>query len=366
MAAELSAALPSSVGSHDQARVFAGLDMDGCGRQVGCGLLNIVESAFTDTNAKRPRCGDQMDQLVNVIVGLATALIGYVVGRVWQRAVDWLRYRRARIFLGPAIRGGVQVVPSRFSVTEFHEPTGVVGGGEALALRELATFFAAIGLKNIDTVFVDEGRLNARGNLILLGGLDTNRVTMAAMELLKPNVTIVDPGPGIPMEVHDLGADVGSPNGGETSSTRREYKAIPGEVDYGVIIRAPNPFDTSKAMIIIAGAYGHGVWAGIDLIQQSEFLRKCEELDLQHVERVRAKGKLGTALRRVKIALRESRSNRDWSGIECIFKVGVFDNRPTAPEILVIRSLPRALAATAGSSAPPTKKGPPAADAARQ
>ena len=73
-----------------------------------------------------------------------------------------------------------------------------------LTLRELSTFFEAIGLKGIDTVFVDEGRLNARGNLILLGGLDTNRVTMAAMELFKPNVTVVDPGPGMPMEVHDL------------------------------------------------------------------------------------------------------------------------------------------------------------------
>jgi hypothetical protein len=336
------------------------------GRQVGGGLLNLVKSVLADTIDKRPRYGDQMAQVVNVVVGLATALIGYVIGRGWQRAVDWRRYRRARIFLGPAVRGGVQVVTSRFSVTEFHEPTGVVGGGDALALRELATFFSAIGLKNIDTVFVDEGRLNARGNLILLGGLDTNRVTMTAMELLKPNVTIVDPGPGIPMAVHDLASDVGPRSGKEASSIRQEYRAVAGQVDYGIVIRASNPFDNSKAMIIIAGAYGHGSWAGIDLIQQSEFLRKCEELDIRHFETVGEAGRLRTALRRVRIALWGSRSNRDWSGIECIFKVGVFDNRPTAPEIIVIRSLPRPFISAAGSSAPPTKSGPSAADAARQ
>src|SRR5215468_6146088 len=225
--------------------------------------------------------GDQMAQLVNILGGLATALIGYAIGRVWQQVVDWLRYRRARLFLGPAVKGGVQVVTSRFSVTEFTEPTGVVGGGDALALRELTTFFDAIGLKQIDTVFVDEGRLNVRGNLILLGGLDTNKVTMAAMELVKPSVTLVDPGPGIPMEVHDLAAAVELQSNAVKSLKRNSYKAIPGQVDYGIVIRTPNPFDTAKAMIIIAGAYGYGSWAGIDLIQQPEFLRKCEELDLR-------------------------------------------------------------------------------------
>jgi hypothetical protein len=307
-----------------------------------------------------------MAQVVNIVVGLATALIGYMIGRLWQRAVDWLRYRRARIFLGPAVKGGVQVVTSRFSVTDFHEPTGVVGGGDALALRELATFFAAIGLKNIDTVFVDEGRLNARGNLILLGGLDTNRVTMAAMDLLKPNVTIVDPGPGIPMEVHDLAPDVELSSNPETSSAPREYRAVAGQIDYGIVIRAPNPFDTSKAMIIIAGAYGHGSWAGIDLIQQPEFLRKCEELDLLRLGKVAEASALRTTLRRIRIVFWGNRNSRDWAGIECIFKVSVFDNRPTAPEIIVIRALTGALASADGSSAPPTTTGSPAADAARQ
>lgn len=298
-----------------------------------------------------------MAELVNILVGLTTALIGYVIGRIWQRVADWLPYRRARFFLGPAVKGGVQIVPSRFSVIEFRDPTGVVGGGDALALRELASFLATIGLKHVDTVFVDEGRLNPRGNLILLGGLDTNKVTMAAMKLLKPNVTIFDPGPGIPMEVHDLAPEV--------ELTRRQYKAVPGEVDYGVVIRTPNPFDTSKAMIIIAGAYGHGSWAGIDLIQQDEFLRRCEELDLRVPETAAWVSRLRAGLRRVRVAVSGSGNSQSWSGLECIFKVAVFDDRPTAPEIIVFRALPRPLASAGDSSFPPTRSDPPAADAAR-
>jgi hypothetical protein len=282
-----------------------------------------------------------MAQVVNVLVGLATALIGYVIGRLWQQGANRLRYRRARNFLGPAVNGGVQIVPSRFSLSAFNEPTGLVGGGDALALRELSAFFGAIGLKGIDSVFVDERRLNARGNLILLGGLDTSRVTMAAMELLKPNVTVVDPGPGASMEVHDL-APAGDPQAKAGKSLKvHSYKAIPGEVDYGIIIRAPNPFDTSKAMIVIAGAYGYGSWAGIDVIQQPAFLRKCEELDLSSLENAEKLSWFRTSLRRVGVTMGANSGGSDWPGIECIFKVRVFDDRLTAPEIIVFRELPR-------------------------
>lgn len=280
-----------------------------------------------------------MAELVNVLAGLTTALIGYVIGRLWQRIADWLPYRRARLFLGPAVKGEVQIVTSRFPSTEFRDPTGVVGGGDALALRELAAFFTTIGFKQFSTVYVDEGRLNPHGNLILLGGLDTNKVTMAAMKSLKPKVTIFDPGPGIPMEVHDLAPEADPESDGIKSSTRREFKASPGEVDYGIIVRARNPFDTRKTMIIIAGAYGHGSWGGADLIQQDEFLRKCEELDLRRRETVARVSRMTTSLRRIRATVARSGSDRDWSPLECIFKVGVFDNRPTAAQIIVFRAL---------------------------
>ena len=42
-----------------------------------------------------------MGQVVNIIVGLSTALIGYIIGRTWQRFTNWLHHRRLKRFLGP-------------------------------------------------------------------------------------------------------------------------------------------------------------------------------------------------------------------------------------------------------------------------
>ena len=70
-------------------------------------------------------------------------------------------------------------------------------------------------------------------------------------------------------------------------------------------------------------------------------------------------------MRRVRVAVSGSGNSQSWSGLECIFKVAVFDDRPTAPEIIVFRALPRPLASAGDSSFPPTRSDPPAADAAR-
>ena len=88
---------------------------------------------------------------------------------------------------------------------DFIEPTGLVGGGDALALRELATVFNEVGYKNYKILYVDERELDPRENLILLGGMDTNRLTKEVVELIDPGLLIHDPGPGIKMEEHDSG-----------------------------------------------------------------------------------------------------------------------------------------------------------------
>jgi hypothetical protein len=281
-----------------------------------------------------------MEQFINILIGLSTALVGYIIGRVWQHLVDWLPYRQAKLFLGPTIRNDLQVVTSRFKMPAF--PDGVVGGGDALALRELATFLGRIGFKRFSTIYVDERHLNRSGNLILLGGLDTNQVTMDAMELISPNLTIVDPGPGIRMEVHDLAprqeCDDVEVEG--TRPLRRIYKAVAG-TDYGIIIRARNPFNPSRVVIIVAGAYGYGTWAGIDLIQQDLFLQKCKQLDMSSPSMSSPRmHSVMTCLRLAKAILRGKGIDQQWTPLECIFKVRIFDDRPLVPEIIVFRPLP--------------------------
>jgi hypothetical protein len=274
-------------------------------------------------------------QIVNIIVGLSTALIGYVIGRLWQRLVDWLPYRQARLFLWPVMRGELHVVASRFREASF--PDGMVGGGDAVALRELAIFFGKIGFKHYETVYVDERHLNRKNNLMLLGGLDTNQITMDAMEEIGANLTIVHPGPGIKMEVHDLAPDATCADGDlEGAPPVRKFRAT-AKIDYGIIIRARNPFEPSKALIVVAGAYGYGTWGGIDLIQQGDFLQRCQELDsiYRKVHKMPARARL----RVIAATFKGKAISRQWVPFECVFRVKVYDDRPLAPEVLVFRQL---------------------------
>lgn len=276
-----------------------------------------------------------MAQIINIVVGLSTAFIGYVIGRIWQRLVDWLPYRQARLFLRPVMRGELHVVTSRFRKPDF--PDGMVGGGDAVALRELVVFFGKIGFKHYETVYVDERHLNRKNNLVLLGGLDTNQITMDAMEEIGSGLTIVDPGPGIKMEVHDLAPD-GSCTYGDLEGTPpvRKFRATE-KIDYGIIIRARNPFEPSKALIVVAGAYGYGTWGGIDLMQQGDFLQRCQELE--SISRKAGKVSVRARLRFATIFLKGKAIRRQWTPFECVFRVKVYDDRPLAPEILIFRQL---------------------------
>src|SRR5229473_1903149 len=108
-----------------------------------------------------------MGVLSSIVTGLLTALIGYAVGRAWQRFIDQGPYRHARRFWGPLLGGELQIIVSRFWSDSFIEPTGIVGGGDALALREISSYFAKVGLKEAKVVYVDEASVDRGKNLIL-------------------------------------------------------------------------------------------------------------------------------------------------------------------------------------------------------
>ena len=282
-----------------------------------------------------------MGQVINIVVGLSTALIGYIIGRTWQRFINWLHHRRLRRFLAPLLEGGVQIVVSRFMSPDFIEPTGLVGGGDALALRELTTAFNEVGYKDYKIVYVDERELDPCENLILLGGMDTNRLTKEAVEQIDPGLSIHDPGPGIKMEIHDL-RPLNQPRERHSRKlpSRKIYKASD-DTDYGMIIRSPNPFNPSKGLIIIAGAYGYGSWAGASLVREASFLLKCEELDLLSGVKSRS---LGIAFLKAGFAWLHNftsggRSPNLWSSLECMFRVRIYEERPLTPEILIFRQL---------------------------
>jgi len=43
--------------------------------------------------------------------------------------------------------------------------------------------------------------------------------------------------------------------------------------DYGIVVLAPNPFNPKTHVLVVAGLYGYGSWAGARLVTQEEFAR---------------------------------------------------------------------------------------------
>jgi hypothetical protein len=276
-----------------------------------------------------------MAQLVNIAGGLATALIGYLIGRLWRTWVIRRRYRRARRFWQPVVDGHFQIVISRFAVDGFREPTGLVGGGDAIANRLLGDLFQDIGLERPKSVYVDEPELDRNKNLILLGGANANRVVDEALARITPGLSVTDPGPGICMQIEDLQVPEDSAGG------RRTYVAEPAldhMTDYGVIIRAHNPFCPDRALVVISGAYGYGTWAGVQVSQRPDFLKRCAELDAENHQA--APGPARSWSPAARLGLRSSELP-DWAEVECLFKVDVIDRRPQTAEILLFRPIAR-------------------------
>lgn len=275
------------------------------------------------------------DIIVNALLGLGTALVGYLVGRLWETIKVRRRNWRARQFWQPVVEGQFQIVISRFSVDGFREPTGVVGGGDAIANRLLGDLFDDIGLSRPQSIYVDESELDRDKNLIVLGGPLENRVAAEALTRISPGLRVTDPGPGRAMQVDDLRTRRVQSEQADAATT---YIADPGPsqmTDYGVIMRVQSPFSPDRALVMISGAYGYGTWAGVQLTRTEEFLQRCADLD-QTTRAPRGLAYLWS--RRPRLGLTRSAVPK-WAPIECLYRVDVLDRRPQRSEILVFRRI---------------------------
>ena len=302
-------------------------------------MTDIETLRYTIVHGARSSARDsgwwRLGQVVNVLVGLSTALLGYLVGRLWQTVVVRHRCRRARNFWRSAVDEKFQIVVSRFTPEGHREPTGVVGGGDAIADRILRDHFGEIGFKRPTVVFVDEPKLDRRNNLILLGGPDSNRVTHEALQNVPARLRVVNPGPGQPMQVEDWGMD----DSKDAPSVFVAEPATAAMTDYGVIARVRNPFNPSRTLVMISGAYGYGTWAGVELSRTDDFLRRCEALDSEHRAAAGLVGAMRSAAGRwVRRSARPDPGSR-WAEFECLLRVEVYDREPQRTEILRFRPI---------------------------
>jgi hypothetical protein len=113
--------------------------------------------------------------------------------------------------------------------------------------------------------------------MILLGGPDANSVTRRASKRITSSLRFGNP------EKNEITI--------RDTSIQPHHLYVPSPLDsdnagndYGLIVRAPNPFAPDKAIMIIAGSFGHGTWAAARYVISAEFLKKCRSLEHGPIE----------------------------------------------------------------------------------
>jgi hypothetical protein len=179
------------------------------------------------------------------------------------------------------------------------EPAGLMGAGCAFGLIELLRHLDQIGVRQPKVIKIASGDQATddfrRNTLILVGGPARNAVTRDAMRRLPLTHHFIKPG----TTIHDAQT-------GKTYSYNRTLLGRTDGTDYGLLVKARNPFNSRASILIIAGSSGYGSWAGTRLITEPS-------------------------------ALDETAASGD--SFECIFATDVLGRNPQATEALVIRKL---------------------------
>lgn len=303
-----------------------------------------------------------MQVLIQAAEGLITGVFAFILGVLWERIRKALLNYRARRFWRPVMSNDLQLVIGRFRGLQGFEASGVIGAGDALAMHNLNEYFKHIGFGGFKVSYNDQlGYGDAAGealrtNLILLGGPDANTLTYEVIKRLSLGIAFKEIYPASPDELFE--PRVFDPATAETSPFANSSRSalITGRIlrrigivsspqwrtpvildinnkklyqplkdgdkilaDCGVIIRAPNPFNTTKTVVILCGSYGYGTWAAVDYAKSGEFLSQVPH-----------------------------RSD----AVECVFMVDVVRDTPQCPVPQFVRRSPQ--------NRPPGQNGSPA------
>lgn len=244
-----------------------------------------------------------MTFLVSVIANLVAAVLGFWLGWLWQRIHTQRRRARALRFWKKFLGKDFKVVVGRWTgAFQAHEPSGFVGVGDANALSDLDTTFENLGIERTLPSYADQlhgDELDT--NLIVIGGPVANPLSHKILEKLKPCLTF---------GYHDSD-DFGIYDVLEQKYYVPEQDEETQEVqkDYSVVIRAPNPFAPEKRILLIAGSFGFGTWAGVRFVSSPKF----QDEALAQAE----------------------------FPIECLIDADVVFGAPQTPSLLVLRKIER-------------------------
>lgn len=207
------------------------------------------------------------DLLVGVGVNLVVAFVSFGAGWAWSGLRRWSRFRRHRRFWKPFSAGGLRIVVGRF-LSEFQhfEKSGFLGVGDAQGLAELQGILSAMDM-DFEVRYADS--LNATdlgSNLILVGGPDANALTARAVSGIPSTLRLGDPSSH---EIAILDSQAGRLYAPVTDTASGDLVK-----DHGVIIRSANPFAPGRQLLLVAGSYGYGTWAGLRQMASTSFLEE--------------------------------------------------------------------------------------------
>jgi hypothetical protein len=129
-----------------------------------------------------------------------------------------------------------------------------------------------MGAKEPKVVYAD--RILSDGDelkhpVIVLGGPDANAVTKEFARCIPSGFRFGD------ASVNE--ATISDVAGAPTRSFSPRVEEGRG-VDYGLVMRAPNPLEPDKPMMILAGAFGYGTWAAVRLLASPAFHKESKRI----------------------------------------------------------------------------------------
>jgi hypothetical protein len=156
-------------------------------------------------------------------------------------------------FWEPFLSAESRIVLGRFDSFNDFEASGLLGVGDAICLTEVAAGLRGRYGTDVPVRYADRLDGDDLGcNLILIGGPDANSATRDVLSRIPTGIRFGDPGR------HEVSL--------YSNVSRTPF--IPerddnGElcVDYGVILRAPNPFASRRNVVALFGCFGFGTWA---------------------------------------------------------------------------------------------------------
>jgi hypothetical protein len=207
--------------------------------------------------------------------------------------------KKSRNFWNPFSDDKLQIVVGRFLEFRSFEQSGFLGVGDAIAMTELRKHLELIGMQDVTIAYAD--RLDGDGlktHLVLLGGPDNNTITKEAVSRIQSKIRFGDPD-NYEISIYD-------------SESKERYVPIGTgsnivKNDYGVIFKTANPFAPDKQLLLVAGSFGFGTWAGVRFILSEKFLN--HNLVAEH------------------------------PSIECLVEADIFRETPQNIKLIVLREL---------------------------